>query len=439
LYRTSDLGGAPTAITALDPSQNELLHTQPFFLPDGRHLLYLAIGSNAGTTLPATLYAASLNSSEKPTALMPTASSAQYADGYLFYLRGSTLTAQAFDAERLRIAGEPISLGEQIDIAGNIGAGAFSVSQPGVVYQASARAAQSQLVWHDRSGRRLATIGQPADQVSFELSPDDRHAVASLFDPVNNSRDLWVYDSQRGERNRLTSDAADELSMVWSPDGSQITYGSTRKGRLNLYRRPADGSGEEELLLEDVRNKYPYSWSPDGRLLLYSTGATGSATGNDIWVLSTPDRQTRPFLDTKFYEGRPYFSPDGRWVAYESGDTGATEIYVISFPGRAGRRRVSDGGGTQPRWRRDGRELFFLDAKKKLMAVSVRIEGDVLETGPARVLFETRVQDAPYRSFGGIKSYSVSADGQRFLINTISEEGTPSALTLLLNWKAAVR
>jgi Tol biopolymer transport system component len=288
------------------------------------------------------------------------------------------------------------------------------VTSAGMVLPAMPSAQQSggvsQLVWFDRSGTRLGTLGSAGDIGNIELSPDGRRVAVAALDPTRGTRDLWLYDVEGGQRTRLTSGAADENWLVWSPDGRRVAYNAFGRS-LDLLVGPSDGSGPAEVIFSDEEGKWPVSWSPDGRLLLVVKN--GVRTGNDIWVLPLSGTRTpSPLLRTGVAENWAAFSPDGRWIAYSADDTGISEVYVMPFPATGRRWKISAGGGSAARWRRDGRELFYVAPDRRLMAVPIDGSGPELEPGAPTGLFQTRYPYPPYHSF------DVTADGQRFLVNT---------------------
>jgi len=236
----------------------------------------------------------------------------------------------------------------------------------------------------------------------------------------------------RDRRTRFTFDPAEERVSVWSPDGSRIAFSSNRKGHFDIYQKASSGAGSEELLLESDFDKQPTSWSNDGRFLLY--WSTDPKTQADIWVLPlSGDRKPFPFLNTEFNEGNGQFSPDGRWIAYFSTESGRVELYVAPFPGPGGKRQISTSGATPPaRWRGDGKEIFYLAPDNKLMAAEVNGQGAMLEVGAQRALFEIR-------SGGRGAVYDVTADGQRFLVNTSVEQRESAPITLVINWTADLK
>ncbi len=428
LERVSAAGGVPTPATTL--SQSETVHMRPFFLPDGQHFLYRAsTGSGGGP-----LYAASLNSAERKLLLNADSSNVFYSQGYLLFLRETTLMAQPFDARRLALTGDAFPIAENIRNSATFNpAGVFSVSDNGVlVYQTGTGTAGSVLLWLDRAGKQTGVLGDAAQYTDLELSPDGKRASFSIPDQAGKGRDIWLYDVARGLRTRFTFDSPGARDSIWSPDGSRVVFNSSRKGHLDLYQKSSSGAATEEVLLEDNQDKYPASWSPDGRFILYRT--RGGPTGSDLFLLPlSGDHKPVPFLNTKFNEDIGQFSPDGRWVAYSSDESGRSEVYVVPFPGPGGKWQISTAGGTFPRWKHDGSEIFYLAPDNKLMAVTVNGKGANFDVGPIKPLFETRVV------LGGRYQYAVSEDGQRFLINTAPEQAASAAITVVLNWTAGLK
>jgi len=366
-------------------------------------------------------------------------SNAKYADGHLLFLRGSTLMAWPFDANRSQLHGEAKPLAEQVQVtSGTVtgGAGAFTVSNIGVLaYQTGSGVVRSQLVWFDREGKQIGLLGDQTDYGDVELSPDDQKVAVSVLDPAHGTRDLWLYDVSRELRTRFTFDPASEFEPIWSPDGERLAFARS-KASVDLYQKRSSGSGGEDTLLEGGLGKFPSDWSPDGRFILYVAGGAAISRSDLLILPLFGDKKPFPFLETSFIETRGQFSPDGRWIAYASNESGDLEIYVTRFPEPGERRRVSTAGGIWPRWRRDGREIVYLAPDNTLTAATVNGEGSRFEAGAARALFGVRPR--PLLSFGDYP-YDVSADGQRFLVNTLAEETTSTAITLVVNWTAALQ
>jgi dipeptidyl aminopeptidase/acylaminoacyl peptidase len=270
---------------------------------------------------------------------------------------------------------------------------------------------RSQLVWVDRSGKKLAVVGGLADIGNLELSPDNQQVAVAVLKETTGLRDLWLYDVATGGRTRLNGNVADENWLIWSPDGRHVAFNSQRTRGLDLYQASARGDSQE-LLVSDDDGKWPVSWSPDGRFILYVTSSPDTA--NDIWVLPLMgDRKPYPFLKTPAQENWAAFSPNGRWVAYSSTESGQAEVYVTPFPKAGAKWLVSRNGGFQARWRRDGKELFFMSPDSKLMAADVNGDGRDFEVSGVTALFEAHFPYAPYHAF------DVAADGQRFLVNSL--------------------
>ncbi|MFN2480058.1 MAG: protein kinase, partial [Pyrinomonadaceae bacterium] len=376
LYRVSASGGEPTPVMPLDQSRLESSHRWPQFLPDGRHFLYFV---RSGQIESRGVYVGSLDSKETKR-LIPTALNATYAPpGLLLFMREETLMAQKFDAEKLELAGEPFPVAEHVAYNIGLGRGAFSVSENGVLAFRSGSGDRDRLLWFDRGGKQIGTLGAPGIYFTLWLSPDERQAAVESTDPRMGTPDIWLFDLARGIPSRFTTDPAGDTSPLWSPDGSRVVFSSSREGVRHLYQKIASGGGQEELLFKSSEEKVPDDWSSDGQLILYQT--LNPKTKWDLWVLPmSGDRQPAPFLRTEFNEVQAQFSRDGKWVAYTSDVSGAPEVYVQTFPASGGRWRVSTGGGSQPRWRRDGRELFYIAPDRKLMAVSIK-PGAAFEAG----------------------------------------------------------
>jgi len=455
IRRVSASGGAPSPATTVNADSGEAYHAYPFFLPDGRHFLYLAVGSKSrGPAGPNGIYVTALDSHERKL-LVPGGSNAIYAQGYLVFLREQTLMAQPFDVERLELTSDAVPIAEHVTTSAS-GAGGFSVSETGVLaYQTGSAGVggtagvPTQLVWFDRGGKQGGVLGDQAGYADLELAPDGRRVGVSIFDPARGTRDIWLFDIARGLRTRFTFDPANESTSIWSPDGSRVVFSARRKGQMDLYQKPSSGAGTEEELLTDSLDKYPLDWSPDGRFILFVVFAP--KTGNDLWVLPLfGDRKPFPFLQTQFSEYPARFSPDGRWIAYASNESGRNEVYVAPFPGpggaatagapgtQSGKWQVSPAGGNWPRWRRDGKEISYLGPDNRLMAAAVNGHLSAFEVGAVRPLFGTRAitnQSYPYDPY----PYDVSADGQRFLVNTLAVETASAPITLVVNWPALLK
>jgi eukaryotic-like serine/threonine-protein kinase len=447
LFRVSSGGGTPVQVTTPDASRNEGRHAKPRFLPDGRHFLYVVPSGTSGSLSQSSVHVGSLLDGEPAKHLLRSDTEAIYADGFLLYVLDGTLLAQPFDPDRLELTGDRVVVAQNIDVLSAAALNNVSASTTGLLsYRTtSSEGVGSQLMWFDRSGKMLGTVGERADQTEVQLSPDGTRAAVSVLDPARRTRDIWIYDLMRnGLRTRFTFDAGEDWSSVWSPDGRSLIFTAGRPSPLDLYQKNADGSGAESRLVESEGagrpNKFVRSWSADGRFVLYNSGAFGSPMGNDLWVLSlSQDRKPRALLDTPFNEVDGRFSPDGRWVAYRSNESGRNEIYVMPFTGEGGKWQVSTTGGDQPRWRRDGRELFYISGST-IVAAEVNGTGPAFQVGTLRRLFDVNRRTTPYLGFGTGTVYDVTADGQRFLVNAAEEQaGLPPPITVITNWTTTLR
>ena len=433
LSRVSARGGTPTLVSGSESSPNETVGA-PFFLPDGTHYLYSAQAAGQGR-----LYLSSLESHTR-TRLLDGVLNAQYAEGRLLFVRGTTLMVQRFDTRQLALEAEPEPVADQLRLGiGNapINAGAFSVSEAGVlVYQTRPRL--SRLVWLDRLGNQTAVLGEPADYGDVFLSPDGTRASVSIADAGATQRHRWIFDVARGSRTRFTNDPAEEWEGLWSFDSDRMAFNSSQKGALDLYQRASGGTGDDELLYANALTKSPQSYSPDGQSLLYIE--ISAETGQDLWVLPlSGHRKPFVFLKTRFNEGQgAQFSPDGHWIAYGSTESGQVEVYVAPFPGPGPRQQISTVSGNLTRWRRDGKELFYLArtaTTRTLMAASVTSEGSHFTVGEVRRLFDIVGPPTPSPRY----SYDVTADGQHFLVAVADQLSATPMVNVAVNWIAALK
>jgi Tol biopolymer transport system component len=425
LRKLSAAGGAVTDAAGF--SRAETSHRWPWFLPDGRHFLFAA-GATAVTRRAIRL--GSLDSTES-IKLLEADSLAIYSAGHLLFLRGDTLMAQPFDPSNLRLSGEAFPVVEHVQTGQNNSLGAFSASLNGLLVYA-AGGAEFELGWFDRKGNRIGSLGEPAKFNRFNFSPDRKNVAVSIA--TGSNPDIWLYDVARGPPRRFTFDPASELDVVWSPDGQTIIFDSNRNGHFDLNRRSANGSGAEEPLYIDNLEKYPTSISPDGKFLVYN--AIGDAkTGFDLWILPDPlgapgNAKPYPFIRSQFNEQNGRFSPDGHWIAYESDDSARFEIYVAPFPGPGSKQQISTSGGRFPRWRADGKEIFYLATDLRLTVAEVAIKGDQILKDEVHPLFALPMN--------GAGQYDASADGQRILAIT-PRQNASEPLTIVQNWPAGLK
>ena len=408
----------------------------PVFLPDGRHFLYLMTGAAVEKE---GIYFSSLDGRESQRVLADV-SRAVYAppargtwSGHILFFRGTTLMALPFDA----VSGQV--LGDVFAVAEGAGGGVPTASDTGVlVYNpAESSAVVNQIGWYDRTGKFLGAVSSPGRVTEPAISPDEKSVVFSRATP--SGFDLWVRDLSRGTETRLTSDPSNNGAAFWSPLGDRIVFTSNRGGHpYNLYQKAANGSGKDQPLLPNSVIDIPHQWSRDGRYIIYSE--SDPKTNRDLWVLPIENGAARkpiPFLQSEFNEIYGQLSPDSNWMAFTSDRSGRPEVYVRPFPAGEGEWPVSTAGGQGPRWRGDGKELFFEAADGKMMAVSVAkaVPGakPIFEPGVPAALFDAHM----YHLVDFAYEYDVTSDGRRFLINTTEDSGASSVpLTVVTNWQA---
>jgi eukaryotic-like serine/threonine-protein kinase len=442
LMRVLATGGTPVSVTRLAPGQGT--HRWPQFLPDGRHFLFFVgfLGSDAQG-----VYVGTLDAGGEPKRVLDVATAAVYAPpGALLWVYQGVLVAQRFDAESEVVSGEPIPVAQAVGSDDALQRGAFAVSATGVLAHRAGRGEWRQLTWVDRAGVIRGTVGPPDENAlsSPELAPNGRRVAVTRM--VEGNQDVWLVDTDRDQQSRLTFDASLETLPLWSPDGSRVVFASVRELFPNvasvLFEKAASGAGDEQPLPVTGEPKTPLAWSSDGQFLLY--GILHPKTAADLWALPMAgDRTPLLVLQTRFDETSGQFSPDGRWVAYQSNDSGPFQIYVRPFRGPGGPWQVSTAGGSQPRWRPDGKELFYVAADARLMAVpiTVAVDQQTLTPGAPVPLFRTRLASGASinPSRGGVKpQYAVASDG-RFLMNVSVEGATAQPITVVLNWDAALK
>ena len=445
--RVSAAGGVPTLLTTIG-GRNEV-HTFPSFLSDGQHFVYLRAPENPG------IYVGSLDTKPEQqsskrilaTSLMAVyAPSADADTGRLLFMRDGSLMTQLFDERKLEAMGEPVLVAEQV--GSFLLSATFSVSASNVLtYRAGKTATPvSGLGWYDRQGKDLGYAGQPGTfaYTDLALSPEGtRVATTRVYPSASTSEEIWLLDLARGVSVRFTFDVAPDFAPIWSPDGTRIAFSAVRSGGTGIYQKSANGAGKEQPLVATTNDaKFPNDWSRDGRFLLYTQ--QDARTNADSWVLpltasGTPSGTPAPFANTEFGESAGQFSPDTHWIAYASDESGRSEIYVQPFPVPAGggsKTSVSRDGGNQPRWRRDGKELFYLSFDGKLMAVDVT-EGRVFKVGTPKPLFQAPATSIQSRTARNGWAWDVISDGQRFLFDAVKTSS--ESLTAVLNWTAELK
>ena len=433
LYRVTAGGGQPVAVTTLDASRHETAHRYPSFLPDGRHFLYMAINLSAPPNNPANAIRIGSLDGKDDRPLVPVASNAAFASGHLLYAREGTLLAQRLNG-RFEPEGEPVPIAQRASQSNWASFTNFTVSDGGQLLYPPLFATPSQLLWLDRGGKPSGSVGEPSVFLSPRLSPDGRRIATEVFDPARNASEIWLYKTDGSGAAKFVFGPGSHSNAAWSPDGKRIAFSSDRKAkgvRPDIWVKPVDG-GVEETLLENADNNYAEDWSRDGRFLSFQTIPAQGKRTFQVWVLDLGSGRKLTAVATGGNNGSgdSRFSPDGHWLAFDSDESGRSEVYVQAFPGPGGKWQVSAAGGVIPRWRGDGKELFYLSLDNKIMAVPI-------ETAPA---FHA---GAPAPLFavhpGGGTVYDVSTDGKRFLVNSLpADQGSPP-LSLLVNWTSLLK
>ncbi|MFZ3329520.1 MAG: protein kinase [Candidatus Acidiferrales bacterium] len=428
LYRVLASGGNPTQISNPDGKRGEHSHRWPVFLPDGKHYLYLASNFSGQRGVDA-IFVGSLDSSEKRFVVEATANAAYAAPGYLLFYREKTLLAQRFDQKRFVLTGEPTAILTDIQYLPQVARAMFTVSDNGLmITQSGSGVALSQPVWFDRKGNEVGRVGKPDVYLNVALAPNGKSVAVDKIDTANQNLkvDVWTYELQLESAKQLTFGFGFHGVPIWSPDATRLVFGSNPQFHFDLYMKNSDGTQEEKRIVQDDLDKFPTDWSGDGKYLLYNRAT-------ELWFVTFPEQKNSLFLKAESVLSNGQFSPDGKWVTYASNESGKWEIYVTSFPVAHGKWRVSTTGGEQPRWRGDGKELFYLSSDGKMMAAPVTT-GAKFDSGTPVALFPATPRQRAART--ELFVYDVSRDGQRFLINTQVKQAETQPMSVVLNWPA---
>jgi eukaryotic-like serine/threonine-protein kinase len=435
LFQISASGGKITPVTKLNESKNESSHRWPYFLPGGRKFLYYV--RNA-LTLKGTIHAGSLDSSESKE-LFESDSRAIYSrSGHLLFVQEQSLVAQPFSISNLQTEGPLFLVADSVKSIGEAGATAYSaisISENNVlVYKAGDVNPITQLMWVDRKGTKIESIGPEGRLDEPTLSPDGKHIALNNDDPKDGKRYVWLLEVNRGLLSRLTFRQGDG-SPIWSPDGNQIVFASPQKGTYpDLYLIPYNKAGEDQLLLEAEYAVWPTDWSRDGKYVIYEE--TNPKMRSNLWILPMfGDRKPVEFLNSEFNESQAQISPDGKWIAYSSDESGKSEVYVCRFPSKEYKLQISNAGGSMPSWRGDGKEIYYWGLDRNLMAVRVNPSTD-FEAALPQPLFKI---DFRRSELGWNKQYVPSNDGQRFLVNSVLAQASRTPITVIMNWSAELK
>jgi Tol biopolymer transport system component len=424
IMRISANGGALVPITKVDTTQHTS-HRWPFFLPDGRHFLYLAIHHDASKAANNTLYYASLDGRENRV-LFHSQSNAVYANGFLLFGRGDQLMAHSFDPAKGTLTGEPQIVARGVMNDASTWHMDASAADSGLLVFGSGGSGDLQLVWMDRSSKQISILADKITNLLGAIVSPQGDRVALQID--QGMQDIWVLDLARGVRTRLTFGPVANVNPVWSPDGHWIAYVSNRDGHYSLYRKHSDGSGLEELLFAgDAQQIAPSDWSHDGKYLFYSRRAP-DGLHNEVWSLPL-EGERKPSIALPRGTSAA-LSPDGHWLAYQSAESGANEIYVVAFGGGQGKWQVSANGGLGPGWSKDGKELYYVDPIFSLFAVPAKEIGGALQFGTAQKLVNNWSSPNPF--------YDVSPDGKKILLDRVSQQVSQS-VTVVSNFQADLK
>jgi serine/threonine protein kinase len=429
LLRVPATGGQPEPV--FKSAGEQRLRWWPWPLPDGNRFLYYDRRANG-------IFLGSLDGSAGKPLVESNWGALYDPRGLLLYLRGDTLMAQPLDIRAGQVTGEARPVALRVGGATN-GMPSFSVSSNGVLSYAPVLMDSSVLTWHTRHGEPLSKVGEAGFLLDFRISPDSRRVALSRIDPVNAASDIWLHESERGTTTRFTSDPLLEASPIWSTDSSRVAYRSNRTGVIFLYMREVGTTGGDKMIFSDFRqleahggssNMVPYDWSRDGKHLIY--GVPGNS-GFDLYAVSM-DGQAKitPLARTLYSETHGMLDAGSKWLAYASNETGRMEIYLQSFPEGKSRQQISAAGGTEPHWRADGRELYYITSDGTIMAVDIGANG---VAGRPNKLFSTKTPSrlSPYR-----QAYCPTPDGQRFLVGVREGDFQPK-ITVALNWLDSLR
>ncbi len=423
LFRVASGGGVPKQVTFLDIQAKESSHRWPSFLPDGNRFLFVALRVSDEV---ATTYLTSMSDTSRIAILKSDANAIFAAPSNILFLSNRTLMSERFDLEKGTLAGEPHPVAMNVGYVPRLALGDFSYSTGGILTTGGGRSVNREYAWFNRSGQKIGVACQPGNYFDIALSPNGERAAVQRVDVQTNNSDIWTIDLSRSLLSRFTFDAAVEDYPIWSPDGRSIYFASAKGGTYNILRRASTGVGSSEDVTSPGFSQMPMDISSDGKHLLFQV--LDPKTVEDIWVCRIDSaRNPAPFLATEFSENYPRFSPDGRWVVYTSNESGKEEVYVQGFSTSGGRWQVSVNGGSQPRWRQDGGELFYVAPDLKLMAVQIKA-GLTFDVGLAQPLFLTRIDsyDSPNR-------YVVAENGQKFLINIPVGDEFANPITVIVN------
>jgi eukaryotic-like serine/threonine-protein kinase len=435
-------GLAPFTNQIYDLSKKEASHRWPVFLPDGDHFLFLA--GTFSTLAQSDIYLSSLSHPKEKDLVVVAESNPGYADGFLFYLdQKKSLRAVRMDRNG-KVSGDAQVIADQVGYQPSTYWGAFSVAQNGtVIYNPTIGAGLSVLTWYDRSGKELGMVGDAGVLGNPNLSPDGSRVAMDVADSKSSTVNLWIQDFKSGTSSPFTFDPAEDDDPVWSRDGNWIAFRSTMNADIRIYLKQVRGMSPSKIAFDlnlaatgigQEDDMVPNSWSLDDKEVLCTLQPV--AGGSQLVLIPVSGGEMTPFLTSGSTEEDGQISPDGKWVAYASNESGDWEIYVTSFPGAIGKWQVSRGGGTEPHWRADGKEIFYIGPRAMMTAVSVSAAGGTFSSGNPQPLFQTQFR-APVSS-SDLFRYDVSKDGQRFLVDRYTRPPNVTPVHIILNSTSAL-
>ncbi len=431
LQRVSASGGSPTEVTQVDPAGTEYSQRNPFFLPNGKHFLYSSrlAGSGGNAVMIGAL------DDGAPKRILEADSNAIYVDpGFVLYWQNDALRARPFDPDSLAFTGEPVAIAPETRFEPDTGEAHFTVSTQGMLVYVAGRSAttKSQLVLFDRTGQRKGVVGEPGNYYAPRFSHDGSR-IAVDNSGVENNGDVWILEIARPLATRISSDFADESLPIWSPDDKTVVFYSAQRGTTDLYIKKLGSPGPATPLLESESSNESRDWSADGRMIVFEASDRRGGNNADLWFFSVENGTSEAILKTPFKETEARISPDGKWLAYGSNESGRFEVYVQSFPEPGLRQQVSSGGGMGPKWRQDGRELYYISPDGRIMAIELA-EDPLSQVPAAKPLFKV---DRRFEHRGD--DFDVTSDGQTFVVNTPLTEATSAPLTLQMNWTTGLQ
>ena len=422
LYVVSENGGETREVTRLRTDQGENSHRFPRFLDDGEHFIYLARHGGEANKIRVASLAGDLDKE-----IMVSSTHADYASGYLFYVRETTLIAQPFDSKEWRIFGEPVTIADPVRFIPAAARGVFDVSRNGrVVFQSGTSVMGSQMLWRTMEGEEISRLGEVIIQDNPQISPDGRYVAFEAFTSGGGTGDIWVHDLEREVKSRFTFDMSADEDPVWSPDGKRLAFSSARDGKFGIYTKEFGGASTAELFLETSGLVFPTDWTAN-YIVYFATDSTN--VGNIMAVPVQGDRQPIAIVATEHGEYNGIVSEDGQWLAYISDESGAMECYLTSFPDAQRKWQISTNGGIQPHWDPLGKGIYYLSADGFLVFVEVEWHDKTVAIGAARNIFE--VPNAI--------SYQIAAAGKRVLLLEDADTGSAAPLTLITNWNAGLQ